>query len=62
MNLYSLTRTTKLEQTERDLENEKAYNKTITVMYDNIRAFRHDFNNIVQAIGRFYCHRRYQRS
>ena len=62
MNLYNLSRTTKLEQTEQDLENEKAYNKTITVMYDNIRAFRHDFNNIVQAIGRFYCHRRYQRS
>ena len=62
MNLYNLSRTTKLEQTELDLEEEKAYNKTITVMYDNIRAFRHDFNNIVQAIGRFYCHRRYQRT
>ena len=61
-NLYSLSRTTKLEKTEQDLEEEKAYNKTITVMYDNIRAFRHDFNNIVQAIGRLYCHRRYQRS
>ena len=61
-NLYNLSRTTKLEKTEQDLEEEKAYNKTITVMYDNIRAFRHDFNNIVQAIGRFYCHRRYQRS
>lgn len=58
-NLYSLSRTTKLEETKQDLEEEKAYNKTITVMYDNIRAFRHDFNNIVQAIGRFYCHRRY---
>lgn len=62
MNLYNLSRTTKLEKTEQDLEEERAYNKTITVMYDNIRAFRHDFNNIVQAIGRFYCHRRYQRS
>lgn len=59
MNLYNLSRTTKLEKTEQVLEEEKAYNKTITVMYDNIRAFRHDFNNIVQAIGRFYCHRRY---
>ncbi len=58
-NLYNLSRTTKLEKTEQNLEQEKAYNKTITVMYDNIRAFRHDFNNIVQAIGRFYCHRRY---
>ena len=32
MNLYNLSRTTKLEQTEQDLENEKAYNKTITCL------------------------------
>jgi len=59
-NLYNLSRTTKLEKTEQDLEEEKAYNKTITVMYDNIRGFRHDFNNIVQAIGRLCCNRRFR--
>lgn len=51
LNLYSLSRTTKLEQTAQSLEEEKLYNKTLSIMYDNIRAFRHDFNNIVQAIG-----------
>ena len=27
------------------------YNKTLNTLYDNIRGFKHDFNNIVQAIG-----------
>ena len=49
--LYSLIRTVKLEQTTESLEEEKLYNKTLTILYDNIRGFKHDFNNIVQAIG-----------
>ncbi len=49
--LYSLSRTNKLEITTEKLEEEKLYNKTITILYDNIRGFKHDFNNIVQAIG-----------
>lgn len=49
--LYSLSRTNKLEITTENLEQEKLYNKTLTILYDNIRGFKHDFNNIVQAIG-----------
>ncbi|MBQ3409515.1 MAG: GHKL domain-containing protein [Clostridia bacterium] len=49
--MYSLIRTNILEKTEEDLENEKIYNKTLTLLHDNIRGFKHDFNNIVQAIG-----------
>ena len=49
--MYSLIRTTNLEKTSEDLENEKLYNKTLTILHDNIRGFKHDFNNIVQAIG-----------
>ena len=49
--LYGLARTNKLEITTEILEQEKLYNKTITILYDNIRGFKHDFNNIVQAIG-----------
>ncbi len=49
--LYSLARTNKLEITTENLEEEKLYNKTLTILYDNIRGFKHDFNNIVQAIG-----------
>ncbi|MBO4815801.1 MAG: GHKL domain-containing protein [Clostridia bacterium] len=51
ISMYSLSRTNKLEKTTQDLENEKLYNKTITILYDNIRDFRHNFNNIVQALG-----------
>lgn len=49
--LYSLSRNTKLELTTRDLEESQLYNKTLTILHDNIRGFKHDFNNIVQAIG-----------
>ena len=51
ISLYSLSRTTKLEITTEKLEEEKLYNQTLTLLYDNIRGFKHDFNNIVQGIG-----------
>lgn len=49
--MYSILRTNKLEQTAKDLETEKIYNKTLSILHDNIRYFKHDFNNIVQVIG-----------
>lgn len=49
--LISLTRTASLEKTTKDLEEQTLYNKTLTILYDNIRGFKHDFNNIIQAIG-----------
>ena len=51
ISIYSLLRTNKLEATTQNLEEEKLYNKTLTILHDNIRGFKHDFNNIVQAIG-----------
>ena len=51
ISLYSLYKNAKLEVAMKDLENSKLYNKTLSILYDNIRAFKHDFNNIVQAIG-----------
>lgn len=51
ISLYSLIRTNKLELTKEQLEKEKLYNQTLTVLYDKIRGFKHDFNNIVQGIG-----------
>ena len=41
----------KLEKVEEDLEQEKLYNKTLQILHDNIRAFKHDFANIVSGIG-----------
>ncbi len=51
ISLYSLYRTSTLEITTAKLEEEKLYNQTLTLLYDNIRGFKHDFNNIVQGIG-----------
>ncbi len=51
ISLYSLFRTNKLEETKQLLSAEKMYNKTLNTLHDNIRGFKHDFNNIIQAIG-----------
>lgn len=51
ISIISLCRTSELEKTTENLEEERLYNKTLTILYDNIRGFKHDFNNIVQAIG-----------
>lgn len=49
--LYSLSRTNKLELTQQDLEQSKEYNKTLEILHDNVRCFKHDFNNIITTIG-----------
>lgn len=51
LSIFSLYRTSKLEVTTKLLEAEKLYNKNLSTLHDNIRGFKHDFNNIVQAIG-----------
>lgn len=51
INLYSLSKITKLTSTTRELETTAAYNKSITALYDNVKGFKHDFDNIVSAIG-----------
>lgn len=54
ISMYSLLRTTRLEITEQSLEEAQLYNKSLKILHDNVRAFKHDFSNIVQAIGRLY--------
>lgn len=54
VSIYSLIRTTKLEIAEQSLEEAQLYNKSLKILHDNVRAFKHDFGNIVQAIGRLY--------
>ena len=51
LSIYSLFRTNKLEITTKQLEEEQLYNKTLNVLYDNIRGFKHDFQNIMQSLG-----------
>lgn len=51
ISLFSLARTSKLETTTESLEEQKLYNHTLTLLYDKIRGYKHDFNNTVQGIG-----------
>lgn len=51
ISIYSLLNTNKLDTTSRDLEEAQLYNKTLTILHDNMRTFKHDFHNIVQGIG-----------
>ena len=41
----------KLTLTTRKLESAEEYNKTLHILHDNVRGFKHDFDNIVTTIG-----------
>ena len=51
ISIYSLTRVTKLFLTTQELESAEAYNKSLSILHDNVRGFKHDFDNIVATIG-----------
>ena len=49
--MISMIKTMKLEKTQIDLEQEKLSHKTLQILHDNTRAFKHDFSNILAGIG-----------
>ena len=51
MGIQSVIRITKLEEMDEKIHNLETYNQTLSIMYDNIRGFRHDFTNFVQALN-----------
>lgn len=51
LSLYSLTKTTQLELTSLNLEQEKESNKILKALQDDLHGFRHDFTNIMCTIG-----------
>ena len=51
INFYSLNRVMKLQKTTTDLENAENYNNTLSILYDNVKGFKHDFDNIVHMLG-----------
>ena len=53
ISIYSLTRIFKLILTIRKLESAEEYNRSLRILHDNVRAFKHDFDNIVTTIGGF---------
>lgn len=53
ISLYTMFTVSKLETTSMNLEEATLYNKTLQMLQDNTRAFRHDFSNIVQGMAGF---------
>ena len=51
LSIYSLTRTMQLSVTTKKLESAEEYNKTLRILHDSVRGFKHDFDNIVTTIG-----------
>ena len=51
ISIYSLTRIIKLMLTTKKLESTEEYNNTLKILHDNVRCFKHDFDNIVTTIG-----------
>ena len=48
---YSLAKIMKLVKTTQKLESAEEYNKTLHILHDSVRGFKHDFDNIVTTIG-----------
>lgn len=53
ISIYSLTRIFKLILTTQKLESAEEYNRSLRILHDNVRGFKHDFDNIVTTIGGF---------
>ena len=51
VSIYSLTSIIKLASTTQKLQSAEEYNKTLNILHDNVRGFKHDFDNIVTTIG-----------
>lgn len=51
ISIYSITRIMKLILTTKKLESAEEYNKTLRILHDSVRGFKHDFDNIVTTIG-----------
>ena len=53
LSIYSFTRIIKLATTKRELHNAEEYNHSLEILYDKVKGFKHDFDNIVSTIDGF---------
>lgn len=51
LSIYSFTRIIKLANTKRDLACAEEYNQSLEILYDKVKGYKHDFDNIVSALG-----------
>ena len=50
LSIYSLTRVIKLANTRKELASAEEYNKSLQILYDEVKGFKHDFDNIVSTL------------
>lgn len=53
ISIYSIIKTLSLETTKNNLTQIQLHNKTLELLYSNTSAFKHDFSNILTALGGF---------
>ena len=51
LSFLSLAKISNLVTTTQKLESAEEYNRTLHILHDNVRGFKHDFDNIVTTIG-----------
>ncbi|MBQ2835300.1 MAG: GHKL domain-containing protein [Clostridia bacterium] len=50
LSIYSITRVIKLSNTRKELASAEEYNRSLQILYDEVKGFKHDFDNIVSTI------------
>lgn len=60
ISICSIINSSKLEITERDLEGAQLTIHSQKVLHDTVRSFKHDFDNIVNSIGRIHTQQRFR--
>lgn len=53
LSIFSFTRMIKLANTRKNLECAEDYNKSLEILYDEVKGFKHDFENIVSTLDGF---------
>ena len=51
VSIATIIGSSKLESTRQDLQSEQLANHSLTILHDQVRSFKHDFDNIVNSIG-----------
>lgn len=51
LSFFTLSKIISLVNTTQKLESAEEYNKTLHILHDSVRGFKHDFDNIVTTIG-----------
>ena len=51
LSIFSIIKTIDLDVTQKYLEQSELHNKSLSLLYNNVSAFKHDFSNIITAFG-----------